>query len=215
MILKLISPKEVHTAGQIASRIQIYFVKLVESTEIIFTDRFDSVLEAKVVKEKIKQIAKPNWKRDIIINLIPGQVNYEEIELEVHAYPLDFYTRGTLPALAKIRGLPKGGHIILGNFIQEELKEDVDYLAKLGIEQSHKMLGVLPHNKNCFTFFSKSGIMLEEDTRKDFCPQCKEFMTELSGPLNYREIANLKTGIYLNVRKRYWEFVRRKNELRL
>jgi len=38
----------------------------------------------------------------------------------------------------------------------EELKSDVSFLAKLGVEQFHARLGVLPHDEECFSYFTKS-----------------------------------------------------------
>lgn len=206
-----VCPEDLQIASEISDKIENYFSNLIQPPKIIYTNAFNSViLETDQVENKLEEVTNPNWQEDIIVNFVNGMVKHQNIDINVHAYPLNYYTRETLPALFKIRNLKKGGHIILGNIVEDELKENVDYLAKLGTEQFHRLIGILPHDKNCFTFYSKSGIIPDEVIENDYCPKCKEFMDRLSNPLDYRQISKLKREIYPNARKRYWEFARLK-----
>lgn len=88
-----------------------------------------------------------------------------------------------------------GVHYVLNN-IPNELRGDVEYWAKLGVERILWYLGVPPqHDENCF-FLPKEGRITVEDRRKDYCSKCQEFMLQLEAPLDFAKLTARVEEIY-------------------
>ena len=208
MKLRLVCPEKFVDPEEICKRIMAYFPNLIYKEEVIRTGRFNCDLEVAQVEKELEELLSPNWKREVVINLIPGRVFIGKMEIRSHGYPLNDFTRNSPPALFKIKSLKKGGHLLLNNLTSKGLDENVEYLTKLGVEQFHRRLGILPHDEDCFSFYDKSRDVAEEKLEKDFCPQCRKFMRKLSDPLDQEKIARLKREIYPDALGKYWEFKR-------
>jgi len=190
MKLKFICAEGFDSAGEICNRMQGYLPNLIGNIEIVRSKAFQGIFETWHILAMIERMVKPDWDNEIVLVVIYGSLYFGEVEMyDAVACTLDY-----LPSRddAYIRGLserPKLGGQLLPNNMSEEPRGDVEYWAKLGVEEILHYFGIpKQHDENCFFHAKEFGKGTVEDCWKDYCPKCREFMRQLEDPLDFGKL---------------------------
>ena len=198
MNLKFICSEDFGIAGEICLKVQGYLPNLISKIEIIGSDAFKGIFETWEIVPMVERIAEPDWQGDIILVVIWGSLYFADIELsEAVGCTLDYLTLkgdGTTKPFSK---MPKLGAQFLPRNMSEEPRRDVEYWAKLGVEEILHYFGIPEqHDENCFFHAKEFGKATVEDCRRDYCPKCREFMAHLKKPLDFGKLFEKMEGIY-------------------
>lgn len=196
MNLKFICHEGFKLAEEICRRVQGYLPNLVRNIEIIRTDAFTGTLYTWEVLPLVERTVEPDWEDDIILVVSDGELYLADVEIPGTAHILDPLILKSDGTTRPSSGRPKVGVHFLPINMVEELRGDVGYWAKLGVEKCLWCLRVPPqHDESCF-FLPKEGRITVEDRRKDYCPKCREFMLQLEPPLDFDELTARAEEIY-------------------
>ena len=197
MNLKFVCSDDFDIAAEICHRVQGHLPNLVHDVQVINTEAFNGVFSTWEVLPKIEKVAKPDWEHDIVLVVIHGSVYFSDLELyDEVASTLDYLVqRGD--RIEPFSERPKiGGQYLPGN-MSKELKGDVDYWAKLGVEEILHYFGIPEqHDENCFFHSKEYGKATVEDGKKDYCPKCERFMRQLEAPLDFDKLYTRVAEIY-------------------
>jgi len=196
MNLKFVCSEKLAPAEEIAKGIRYYLPNLIQDIEMVRTEAFVGTFQVWDVHSRIERIVKPNWEGDIVLVLIYGSLYFADLEL----FGVAASTLGLLRLGSTTRPTSESaeiGGIFLPRNMFKELKRDVGYWIKLGIDEVLHYFGVPEqHDENCFFHAKAYGQDTVEDGRKDFCPKCRELMLQLEDPLDFDEIFAKVEDIY-------------------
>lgn len=197
MKLKFVCPENFEIANDIGSRIQEYLPNLIYDIEIIRTDAFKRIYQAWDILPKVERIVEPDWDNDIAFVVIPGLLYFADMEL---------YEAGATLGKLRLRNNgttrpfsypPKLGGEFHPRNMYKELRGDIEYWAKLGVEEILHYFSVpKQHDGNCFFHPKQPEKITVEDRRKNYCPKCQEFMVQLEDPLEWNKLLAKVEEIY-------------------
>ena len=130
--------------------------------------------------------------------VIEGSLYFADLELfEPVAMTLDYLPLRKAWGKSFLSKQPKLGSLLLPNNMSEELRDSVEYWAKLGVEEILHYFGVPEqHNENCFFHAKEFGKATLEDCWKDYCPKRQEFMQQLKYPIDFEKLFVKMKEIY-------------------
>jgi len=146
----------------------------------------------------VEKVAEPDWQGDIVLVVIRDSLYFADIELsEAVGCTMDYLTLKTDGTTKPFSKMPKLGAQFLPRNMSEEPRRDVEYWAKLGVEEIlHYFCIPEQHDENCFFHAKEFGKATVEDCRRDYCPKCREFMVHLKDPLDFGELFERMEEIY-------------------
>lgn len=196
MNLKFICHEGFELAEEICHRVQGYLPNLIHDIEVIRTDAFKGTFQEWSIPPMIERTVEPDWENDIVFVVTDGELYFADLELSGVAYILDPLILKSDETTRPSSGRPKVGVHYVPNNMPNELRGDVGYWAKLGVEKCLWYLRVPPqHDESCF-FLPKEGRITVEDRRKDYCPKCQKFMLQLEAPLDFDKLTARAEEIY-------------------
>jgi len=198
MNLKFVCSEEFEIAGEICNRMQGYLPNLISKIEIIRSDAFEGIFDIQSILPMIERLVAPDWESDIVIVVIYGSLYLADIELfEAVGQTLDYMPLTEDDTAKQLSKMPKIGAQLLPNNMSEEPRGDVQYWAKVGVEEILHYFGIPEqHDENCFFHPKEFGKAAVEDCWKDYCPKCREFMQQLKYPLDFEKLFMKVEEIY-------------------
>ncbi len=196
MNIKFICHEEFKFAEEICIKIKGYLPNLIHKAEITRTDDFIGIFQTWDILPKIERIAKPNWDNDIVMVVIQGSLYFADLEHNEAASTLDYLVlKGK--TIRPFSERPMIGVQFLPANMSEELREDIEYWAKTGVEEILHYFGIPEkHDENCFFHSKEYGKTTMDDGRKDYCQRCRYFMLQLKAPLYFDKLLARVEDIY-------------------
>ncbi len=203
MNLKFICPEGFEIAAQICTKIQLYLPNLLHNTDIIRTEEFRGIFDTQSILPMINRIVTPEWDKDIILVVITGSLYFEDLELfDAVGLTLDYLPSKNRSGAMGSTEIPKIGGQFLPNNMSNEQRADAGYWAKLGVEEILHYFNIPEkHDVNCFFHAKAFGEATIEDSWKDYCPKCREFMLQIKDPVDFVELFDKMEEIF-GIKKR-------------
>ncbi len=150
------------------------------------------------IPSMIERVIEPDWEREIVLIVIYGSLYFADLEMfEIAACTLDYLPSTEASGKNSHTKRPKVGGLLLPNNMFKELRSDVEYLSKVGVEEVLHYFGIpKQHNENCFFHATEFGKAALEDSINDYCSKCREFMRQLEYPLDFEKLFVKMEEIY-------------------
>lgn len=197
MKLRFICSESFGLATNVCRRIQQFLPRLVTSIEIVRTDVFTGTFQLSSVPRIIERTAEPDWEQEIVFVVIDGSLYLADLELYEVAFTLERFTLESDGSTRPLSVRPKLGGLFLPNNMSDQLRMDVDYWAKAGVEEILHCFGIPEHHdEHCFFHSKNYGDYAVEDSRLGYCLKCREFMLQLEAPIDHVELHSSVDDIY-------------------